>query len=95
MVFISDVSTSASNIRRRSNVLICRKQKALMINALLRLRMLLALVLVLASLVKTRLKNVTQEADQLVISTKRGRGVERGTRLRLPRTHPARDRLNN
>ena len=36
-----------------SLVLICRKQKALLINALLRLRMLLAFVL--ASLVKTRL----------------------------------------
>ena len=41
---------------RRSNVLICPKQKALMINALLRLRMLLVLVLV--SLVKTRLNRL-------------------------------------
>ena len=45
LVFTCDASTSTSNIRRRNNVLFCHKQKALMINALLRLRMLLALVL--------------------------------------------------
>ena len=39
-------------------MLICPKQKALRINALLRLRMLLALVL--ASLVKTRLKSALE-----------------------------------
>ena len=56
LVFISDActNTSASNIRRRSNALFISDVCSRQINTLLRLRMLLALVL--ASLVKTRLK---------------------------------------
>ena len=56
LVFTSDASTCASNICRRSNALIISAFCLGQINTSLRLRTCMLLALVLASLVKTRLK---------------------------------------